>query len=325
MIHGEGEKHQRSMAKPAGRRSGFTLVELLVVITIIGILMSLLLPAVNAARESARRLQCSNNLKQLGLAIRTYITSSACFPISISPWAEGPRYSTNRSGKGWIVSVLPGLEQQPLYDLFSLGFSGHMDSGTGINNPACSTAMQTMLPVLQCASDSSSSRLSTDQYQLVGVPVALTNYKGVIGDTQMGSGSSNFAGFMPDCHNTIGCRGIFYRNNYQEPVRLAHIRDGASNTFMVGEDVPEYNYHSAAYYSNGDYSSCHAPLNYMPVPATTTIANYWPNAISFRSRHPSGAQFCLVDGSVRFIPDSINTTTYQALCTKNAGVPALVP
>ena len=96
--------------------------------------------------------------------------------------------------------------------------------------------------------------------------MAVTNYKGVIGDTRMGGGSSIHQGTEPDCHNTIGCSGLFYRNDYQEPVAFRKVTDGTSQTLMLGEDLPRHNYHSAAFYSNGDYASCSAPLNFKPEP-----------------------------------------------------------
>jgi prepilin-type processing-associated H-X9-DG protein len=86
-----------------------------------------------------------------------------------------------------------------------------------------------------------------------------------------------------------------------------------SNTFAVGEDVVAANNHSAAYYANGDYSSCHAPLNYFPSPPTP---NYWPTVMSFRSRHRGGAYFCMADGSLHFISETIDMSVYQGLATK---------
>jgi prepilin-type processing-associated H-X9-DG protein len=86
-----------------------------------------------------------------------------------------------------------------------------------------------------------------------------------------------------------------------------------TNTLMVGEDVPAHNWHSTAYYCNGDYSSCHAPLNYLPEPPTP--ADWW-NVMSFRSLHPGGAQFCMADGSVRFFDEQIDYVLYRALSTK---------
>lgn len=293
-------------------RRGFTLVELLVVIAIIAILVGLLLPAVQAAREAARRIQCGNNLKQMGLATLQYETAHGVFPISIAYNKVG-RHPPQVNGKGWIVSILPHLEQQNLFDQFEPGFIGDFGSGGGLMNPACRNAMKTQLSVLQCPSDPSTRRLATNQFQWTNIEVALTNYKGSIGDTRMGGSSSIHQGTEPDCHNTTGCNGVFYRNNYQEPITAADFRDGQSNTFLIGEDVASHNQHSTAYYCNGDYSSCHAPLNYMPEPPTPSA---WWNVISFRSLHPGGAYFCLADGSVRFIQESIDHSMYRAISTK---------
>ena len=106
---------------------------------------------------------------------------------------------------------------------------------------------------------------------------------------------------------------MFYRNNYQEPLSLSKITDGTTNTFMVGEDIPAHNFHSTAFYSNGDYSSCHAPLNFKPNPP---IPGQWPNVISFRSEHTGGAHFAIADASVRFISEGIDYLLYRALSTR---------
>jgi prepilin-type processing-associated H-X9-DG protein len=91
---------------------------------------------------------------------------------------------------------------------------------------------------------------------------------------------------------------------------------------MLGEDVPEHNNVSAAYYGNGDHASCHAPLNYLP---DTPTPDDWPNVMSFRSRHPAGAQFCMADGSVQFVNETIDYTLYKGLSTKAGGEDAALP
>jgi prepilin-type N-terminal cleavage/methylation domain-containing protein len=312
---------KRTAGVTRGAARGFTLVELLVVIAIIGILIALLLPAVQAAREAARRMQCSNHLKQFGLGLHSYISAHGVFPISIGPWTEGPRPTAGTSGKGWITSTLPFLEQEDLYERFVPGFSGAMLSGEalsgqGMGRVECRVAMRTQCAFLHCPTDDSATKNSTTEYQWGGVEVALTNYKGVIGDTRMGGASSVHQGTEPDTHYTVGCNGIFYRNNYQEPIRIADVRDGTSSTLMVGEDVPAANHHSVAYYANGDYASCYAPLNYFPEPPTPFD---WWNVMSFRSLHPGVVQFCFVDGSVRPLGEEIDYMLYRALSTKAKG------
>jgi prepilin-type processing-associated H-X9-DG protein len=183
--------------------------------------------------------------------------------------------------------------------------------------------MQTRLDVLQCPSDDSARKLSDKEYQWKGKKVAVTNYKGCIGDTRMGGAwKTGDPKRDTDCHSTSKCPGIFWRHNYIYTVRIADVRDGTSNTFLIGEDVPEHNHHSAAFYCNGDYASCHAPLNYFPDPPTP---DHWPTVMSFRSRHPSGANFCMADGSVTFISESIDLQLYHDLATKAGGEPVSLP
>jgi prepilin-type N-terminal cleavage/methylation domain-containing protein/prepilin-type processing-associated H-X9-DG protein len=319
-------------------RMGMTLVELLVVIAIIGVLVALLLPAVQAAREAARRTQCANNLKQLGLAVLNYESTHKTLPTSTAydDPVDDPVLPTAdpaaQTGKGWILNSLPFLEQQSLFESFASngGFSGRMGSGNGngmggaaggIQRPACLPFMKVKLSAVRCPSDTSD-RTSSQQYQWSNIEVTLTSYKGVIGDTRMGSGSSIHTGSMPDCHRTRNCNGLFWRHSYLTPVRLANITDGTSNTLAIGEDVPKYNWHSGAFYANGDYCSCHGPLNFMPKPPDPSN---WPNAMTFRSLHPGGAQFCLADGSVRLVSQNIDHNTYRAVCTREVGESATLP
>src|SRR4051794_20500408 len=129
------------------RRRAFTLIELLVVIAIIGILIGLLLPAVQKVREAASRVRCQNNLKQLGLALHNYHAVHASFPASKSYGAEGPNPVPPYTGRGWILCTLPFLEQDALYRQFEPSLT------TTLHDPACATAMQTTLSVLQCPTD----------------------------------------------------------------------------------------------------------------------------------------------------------------------------
>lgn len=302
-------------------RRGFTLVELLVVIAIIGILVALLLPAVQAAREAARRLQCTSRLKQIGLAIHNYHSTFKLFPISICYQTPGlgPNPSPQRNGKGWIVSILPQLEQESLFSQFV--FTGDFSAGSGMRDPANCELLKVNLTALKCPSDPDSLELITTQWQLNGIEVAITNYKGVMGDCMMWS-VSTFGG-TPYCNwATIPCNGLFWRNSYQWPRSFHHVLDGTSNTMMVGEDLPRYNWHTAWCYSNGDTGSTYAPLNYMPEPPDPAT---WWEMRGFRSYHPGGANFCFADGSVHFVSESIDRDTYRALSTRAGGEVVTLP
>jgi prepilin-type N-terminal cleavage/methylation domain-containing protein/prepilin-type processing-associated H-X9-DG protein len=298
-------------------RRGFTLIELLVVIAIIAILIGLLLPAVQKVREAAARMKCSNNLKQLGLAVHNYHDTHGRLPAGVSPWAEGGQ--PPRTGRGWILESLPYLEQDNLYRQFEPSRTGDMFAGAGLMN--CRPLMSIQLPGLACPSDPSD-RLSTNQYQWTGISVAVTSYKGVIGTSNMGGGWPDSPIGTVDGHNTANCTGLFFRNGYQLRLTLVGITDGTSKTLMVGEDVPSENNHSTAFYSNGDYASSHAPLNFFPRPPDP---NNWPRVMSFRSRHTGGANFCLADGSVRFLTETINRLQYQQLCTRAGGEVVQLP
>lgn len=300
-------------------RRAFTLLEIVVSIAIIGILVALLLPAVQYTRESARRAQCASNLRQLGAAVHLHEDTARIVPHSVSPFWEGPSPIPARDGSGWIVRTLPYLELPALEQQFQGALGTDFLSGQGIKSPGCRGTMQTRLLALQCPSDGSVRELSANQWQWFGIPVALTSYKGVIGDNRMGGSWSMFPGSEPDCKSTGDCNGMFYRLTYQQPVSLGSVTDGLSNTLMIGEDVPEHNGHSVAFYANGDYASCHAPLNYFPSPPRPLD---WWDVMSFRSRHPGIAQFCLADGSIRVVNASIDYSLYRALSTRNGNEPA---
>ncbi|MEN1680085.1 MAG: DUF1559 domain-containing protein [Planctomycetota bacterium] len=343
-------------------RAGFTLVELLVVIAIIGILVSLLLPAVQSAREAARRMQCVNNLKNLALACHNYHDAQKNFPISRGLTFNFDGAEGGGPASGWILETLPQMEQQALYDRFREGgaFDGVFQVGRGaapqpnfglasINNgisvPELMAIEQTFL---QCPSDQSVVGTSTEQWGWPTTPVAMTSYKGVIGDTVVSSGSAesltngplpptvdqpfpsgNYDRPVPvgsppfdrDCHRDTRCRGIFFRQSWRRPVKIGSIADGTSNTLMIGEDVPGYNTHSAAYYSDGDWCSCNMPLNFainLPPDEDQSSVLWWERR-GFRSLHPGGANFALADGSTRFVSETTDNIVYRTSCTRDAG------
>ena len=295
---------------------GFTLVELLVVIAIIGVLVALLLPAVQAARESARRSQCLNNLKNIALAVQNHHDVSGHLPISVTGW-QGDAGPAPKSGIGWIVNILPQLEQQSLYNQFEPFRKRAHNAPDGLGSSAALQPRSTHLPVLYCPSDESviDSSLRLENWQHIDQESTMTSYKGAMGDDQIGGASSVHVG-RPSNAATITPSGSFCRNSYQNPVSFKHFTDGLSNTRMIGEDVPRYNLHSAAFYSNGDWATCAATLNYRPEPPAP---NNWINAIGFRSEHPGGVHFARADASVEFVNDAIDHSVYCASCTKAEG------
>ncbi len=336
------------MRPSAARVSGFTLVELLVVIAIIGVLVALLLPAVQAAREAARRMSCANNLKNIALGVQNYENTRKQLPVSTPPYDQGAcegdeiaNYDTGAvdyiadnqcarlnavggSGKGWITELLPFLEQQALHDQFQSlgGFSGGFSVNKGMRRPEVRPLLKTILPVLGCPSDGFSRELSEVQrgYNTpVATPisVSVTSYKGVAGDTAI-LGAMNTLwngdwGATPDCHDRLGCTGVLWRNSFFIPVKLKTVTDGLSNTFVVGESVAEIDPHSAAFYSDGDWASCSQQLNYIP---TTATPDWW-EVRGFRSRHPGGVTFAMLDASVHFLNEGIDHKLYRALSTRN--------
>ena len=187
--------------------------------------------------------------------------------------------------------------------------------------------MKSQLEMLQCPSDPSVGELSDRQYQWLQVRSRDDELQGRVGRYVPGArrrrllrfphrGVSQFA----DCHRGPNCRGIFFRHTFQNPVRMAKVTDGTTNTLMIGEDVPEFNRHSTAFYSNGDWCSCNIPFNHginTPTELVEDFALAWWDAQGFRSRHPGGVHFCYVDGSVHFLSESINHTLFRTSCTRN--------
>jgi prepilin-type N-terminal cleavage/methylation domain-containing protein/prepilin-type processing-associated H-X9-DG protein len=305
---------------------GFTLVELLVVIAIIGILVALLLPAVQAAREAARRASCVNNIKNLALGVLNHEGAKKVFPLSYDGYAqataEGAR-PNEENGSSWIVSTLPYLEEQSMYDRFKSSgalkgrynpYNGAQASGNmgiGLNTPEVRALIATPLPLVRCPSDPSFPQAVPDIFSFQNVPIAATNYKGCMGNTYTW-GQFTYADIKANMEHPPN-PGIFYRNTYIVPVTAKKITDGLSHTYMIGEDLPEYNGHWAAYFSNTTVSSTDAPLNYMPNPPAPE--KYY-DVMGFRSRHPGGAHFAMADASVDFVDEGIDPDTYQNLSTK---------
>jgi prepilin-type N-terminal cleavage/methylation domain-containing protein/prepilin-type processing-associated H-X9-DG protein len=298
------------MAAQLHRRRAFTLIELLVVIAIIGVLIGLLLPAVQKVREAANRMRCANNLKQLALAIHNYESAYGGLPRSGSRFGPAGGEWTNEFSWTWQARILPFIEQENLYR------QGGIDTTSMVGNPAIAATIKTFL----CASDPSAQLspvnwpLDSDPW-LTTPPYGLTSYKGVTGSNwpwgmypNAGTnGTSDPYWGMPD--GVFSCSDIRFRRTFTD------IQDGTSNTFMIGEDIPEINRWSFWFYADSNNNTCAVPPNLILPDGTWD----WGDGFSFRSRHTGGLQFAYADGSVHFVSDSIALSTYRAMSTIQGG------
>lgn len=285
------------------RRRGFTLIELLVVIAIIAILIALLLPAVQQAREAARRTQCKNNLKQLGLAFHNYHDVHRVFPSS---WTRSSRHPSDDSAWSWGVMILPFLDQSPLYN--HLSPNSPQSFQEALNTAAMVTVLQAVLPSYRCPS-SSAPDLNSERPMLPGVmdlQVSLSNYVGSMG--VRGDGTSH---------------GLIYQNS---SVRLRDITDGTSNTLLVGErafgDIAGTGIHGASIWSGASDSTscgfslpsdCSNAFHSMTRVAMNSGRELHAGSVDydthrcFSSRHEGGAQFLMCDGAVRLISENVDS------------------
>ncbi len=307
-------------------RAGFTLVELLVVITIIGILMGLTLPAVMSAIESARRISCANNMRQVALALNTYETTQKQYPLNwgVVSTVGVPTNGTQGAAVGvsWMAAILPNIDQTPLYNTILLGAAvGYQDSNGYSNLQALATPINTYL----CPSDTQ--RGTIGNQALGSGTFGTTNYKACAGSNWPGSGSlpavtwnvgrNNGSSDGVDHGNGVICRGGATTPG-GAPIMTSNmdIRDGATKTFLVGEAVPAWCAWSLWFWFDGSTATCGIPLNYT-VPNIKPDLNFndWADTYSFMSRHRGGANFAMCDNSGCFIANLIDTNLYHALAT----------
>jgi prepilin-type N-terminal cleavage/methylation domain-containing protein/prepilin-type processing-associated H-X9-DG protein len=273
---------------------GFTLVELLVVIAIIGILIALLLPAVQAAREAARRMQCSGNLKQVGLALHKYHDSFKSFPIGAMSALPPPVANSANGDWTWPTTILPFVEQEALYNQLQPG-------KTAKAPPVTNALVKTPVPIYMCPSD-------------VGDSGPINNMMG--GFAKLNYPATKAMVFGANWANG----GAGFRNT---AVRLNDVRDGTSNVFFCGERAC---IKSQNFISIGAVWSQHIGTNNsFTFDATSPNLSYPASALnasggccvtgndpmnirgSASSMHPDGLQFLFVDGSVKFISDNISS------------------
>ncbi len=307
------------------KRKGFTLIELLVVIAIISILIGMLLPAVQRAREAASRLSCANNLKQIGLAMHLYHNDHDELPPSrvyiVRPII--PDTLVYEGGPTWAIFILPYIEQENFYRLWNLGLTYYDQS-----NAARMYNVKGYFCPSRRNSKSGFSR-SGDLPQIrpkdfPPLPGGLSDYAVVIDpagtDTPGTSGSGTGGSFIIDnpTNPGAGANGSF---RLGIGFRFSDFIDGQSNTLLVGEKhVPVggegYGWLDCSSY-NGNYGACSERSASRLYPLTTHPKD---TGWKFGSRHTTVVQFCFADGSVRGIPETINPYTLELLGTRNDGM-----
>jgi prepilin-type N-terminal cleavage/methylation domain-containing protein len=330
-----------------GVNRGFTLVELLVVITIIGILVSLLLPAVNTARESGRSAQCKNNLKQLGTACLAHEEAQGIFPTGGWGWywvGDPDRgYGTQQPG-GWIYNILPHTELNSLHDL---GRGGDANA----KKDAIVKMVGTALPITNCptrrrpalypmnwgtkfiAYNAGGTNAPTDNFNVARTDYAVNVGSG--GGDEIGGGPGSGADTLPPAVNSIqsGYFGARYSTNpttytgicyEQSTTRKDDITDGASNTLLAGEK-----YLGQDAYGTGKVGADNENM-YVgfdnDIGRTTSkppMQDRWGlnDTVAFGSAHPNATNFVLCDGSVLTVNYSVNADLFKRLGTCAEGTP----
>ena len=285
----------------------FTLIELLVVIAIIAVLVGLLLPAVQKVREAAARINCQNNLKQIGLGLHNYHDTEGRFP----PGYRNLGTTSSTPGWGWPFYLLPFVEQSSLYETFG---AGRTNFGNGANPVPATALSQTRLKVYQCPSDFGP--VTNPFYDFHGK----SNYRGVSG-----------AGDLYQMPMTTDLGGLFFTNSR---IRFADITDGLSNTLAVGETA----LNERRNWWGGIWAGCArvGPFGDYPANLTWISGVYWsinqsnlrlngPDPWAFCSPHPGGVNLLVADGSVRFVRENADAVMVERLAVRNDGLVAAFP
>ncbi len=313
------------------RRSGFTLIELLVVIAIIALLIGLLHPAVQAAREAARRIQCVNNLKQIGLAIHNYESSNGCIPPGYLSGPglgfQDPNTGDRGPGWGWLTVLLPGIEQANLYNSLNINLVCWDAANT--------TSVQVAPLVYLCPSANNPGLtvgiVDANQNLWQNAVFGRANYVHNVGTNDVWSAPATVNYDDP----VTGSNGPMYRNSR---VKFEMVTDGLSNTIAAGERTPFLSdsvwpgvVPGSAHFSYGQFvnDDWDGPGSYVASNSGPSIYEapaiiHPPNCPvgdtdEMYSLHPGGANILLCDGSVRFIKASIDLSTWAALSSRCGG------
>ena len=293
-------------AIPNRHRAGFTLIELLVVIAIIAVLIGLLLPAVQAAREAARRAQCVNNLMQLGIAVHNYESAHEVLP----PGVVDPNDPIQNTAKGyhfgWLTQLLPYVEQKNV--------DRHLNRTVGVYAPANTTARQVVISTFLCPSDPLPKNTNN---------VAVSSYAGCHHDVEAPIAANN--------------TGVFFLNS---SVRYEDITDGSSSTIFIGEKTSDRLDLGWASGTRATLRNTGTPISRPANPIGGVVAGLVPEEMEgegaddaakgaappkpdpvggFSSYHPGGANFLFGDGGVRFVKQTINMTVYRHLAHRADG------
>ncbi|MCA9088730.1 MAG: DUF1559 domain-containing protein [Planctomycetaceae bacterium] len=305
------------------RSRGFTLIELLVVIAIIAILIALLLPAVQQAREAARRSQCKNNMKQIALALHNYHDTHNAFPSGVVTGKSGicqTNIPAGGFGAPWTVMILPFVDQAPRYNSFNTS-SGQYFGLYPIQTLSESPRQLLRNSVFECPSDSNASEEN-----------ATCNYMGISGGC---SSTSDTGCCATSTSRYQSSNGILYNNS---ATRMRDIKDGTTNTFLVGEskylilrgaNPGYYATWASGYYEGGagdvntqTVAVCVNPINSSTLnPAATGGFTHEIHPATLGSEHTGGAHHTMADGSTQFISENIDLGVYRALGRKADSLP----
>lgn len=320
------------------RSTGFTLVELLVVIAIIGVLVALLLPAVQAAREAARRSSCSNNLKQVAIAAHNYHDSLGSFPMGVTCDFNADTVNGNSTQVGareqtFMIGLFPYMEQTALFDKLMVQAAANIPASQWSNSDRVPESGKP-IKALWCPSDANAPKTTehwggTHDYN----DGFCGNYAGCAGQAWVTSGTTTLTS-NPPLANSKELPGMWM---YGKSINFGGITDGTSNTIMFGEIIAVKDPASERDWRGRYYRGKHLGVLFSTTegpntklkdqlircvddkyaPCTTNVTS--PGVMYARSFHPAGAQVALADGSVRLVPNSIDRLIFQALGSRSGG------